>query len=115
MTKMKKQILFDAANFYAQGKSLNQTIEYLAKKYQYAMHRNTLRYHLKRLGLNLRSSKEGVALRLRKKVNATDIVDYYEKTKSIRAVSREHELSRNTVKRVLSENRVQLLDKEEAT
>ena len=103
-----------ACEYYRQGNSLKETTEFLEKSYNFKINLNTLGYHLKKTGLKLRSDVEGVILRARKHINIQKLLEHYKNKIPIRELSRNSKIARGTIRKILVENGIIIMDSRSA-
>ncbi len=95
------EIIKAACEHYKNGNSLTETAEFLCKKYKISIHPNTINYHLKKSGVTLSTNKEGITIK-------------FGSSNSIRSVSRKTNIHRGTIRKILVENGINIMDSRSA-
>ncbi|MAE42532.1 hypothetical protein CMO93_02065 [Candidatus Woesearchaeota archaeon] len=112
--KLTKDLLNVAYEFYKEGNSVKDTKEFLEKEYNIYICPETLRKSFRRFGLVRRKNKESITISRRKHIDVEKVLSDYKEVKSIRALARNHKISRGTVRKILVENDMRILDNDEA-
>lgn len=103
-----------ACEYYKQNNSLKEIAELLEKNYNFKININTLGYHLKKSGLKLRSKIKAIVLRKRKHINISRLLENYNSKVPIRELSRNLKISRDTIRKILVENGIDIMDSRSA-
>ena len=108
------EIVKVACEHYKKGNSLTETAEFLYKKYKVIIHPNTVSYHLKKSGVTLRTHKEGITIKFRKGLNIPNLLEDFNSNNSIRDISRKTNIHRGTIRKILVENGINIMDSRSA-
>ena len=108
------EIIKEACEYYKQGKSLKEIAELLGQNHKVSIHPNTVKYHLKKSGIILRTNKEGITIKFRKGINVQNLLGFFNDSKSIREVSRHTNIHRGTIRKILVENGIIIMDSRSA-
>ena len=108
------EIIKLTCEYYKQGNSLKETAELLGQNHKVSIHPNTVKYHLKKSGIILRTHKEGITIKFRKGINVQNLLGVFNDSKSIRKVSRHTNIHRGTIRKILVENGISIMDSRSA-
>ena len=103
-----------ACERYKAGNSLKETAKFLDRNHNFKVHPNTLGYHLKKAGLTLRSDIECIVLRTRKHIDIQKLLENYSNKIPIRELSRNSKIARGTIRKILVENGISIMDSRSA-
>ncbi len=113
--KITKNILSFIKKYYVNGNSISEIKNILLRDYGLKISFEAIRKRLIKDGVKLRTSKEATLLFYRKSMPVNEIiVQYSEYKKSIRNLSREFKMTRQTIKKVLSEKDILIRGNDDA-
>ncbi|MBI2657929.1 hypothetical protein HYX08_04520 [Candidatus Woesearchaeota archaeon] len=108
------QIVKIACEYYKRGNSLTETAEYLNRAYNFKVSPYGIGKRLRKIGVKLRSDVEGVILRTRKHIDIQKLLENYNNKVPIRELSRNSKIARGTIRKILVENGVSIMDSRSA-